>query len=91
MPPALPAPLCLQAQLGLQLTPKSNWIREGNGKEGRDYSREHSRDPSLPQAAPQHGENFSSSVAMENATFHPEMPQGSALTSTDPQPHRCGN
>lgn len=61
------------------------------GRKGRDYSREHSRDPSLPQAASQQGENFSSSVAMENATFHPEMPEGSALTSIDPQPQHCGN
>lgn len=30
MPPALPAPFCLQEQLGLQFTPKSNGIREGN-------------------------------------------------------------
>lgn len=83
-PPALPS---LQENLGLQLTPKSKGIGEGNRKEGRDCSGEHSRDPSLPQAAPQQGENFSS---RKMPRFTPEMPQGSALTSTDPQPHCCG-
>lgn len=90
MPPALPAPPSLQEQLGLQLTPKSSGIREGNEKEGRDYSRDHSRDsPSAQRELQQHCGN--GNVAMENATFHPEMPRGSALTSTHRQPHHSGN
>lgn len=77
-------PLPSRNRLGYSSPQNPMGSERETGKEGRDYSREHSRDPSLPQAAPQHRENFSSSVAMENATFHPEMPQGSALTSTDP-------
>lgn len=61
--------------------PKIQWDKRGKWEKRQR----------LLQGAPQHRGNFSSSVAMENATFHPETPQGSALTSTDPQPHHCGN
>lgn len=78
----------LQEHLELQLSPKSNGIRGGNGKRRQRLLRGEAEIPPSPRQPPQQGGNFSSRKMQH---FTPEMPRGSALTSTELRPHHGGN
>lgn len=93
MPPAQshppPAPHLPPGTPQTTAHPKIQWDQRGKWERRQRLLRgERSRDPSLPQAASQQGENFSS---RKMPHFTPEMPRGSALTSTDLQPHHGRN